>query len=133
MTIPRHFHCSNPDCPHEKSLMISNWMRDNAPQPGIQSGTHYNVLDIDLVLRDYETKKMMFLENKIFMGKPTVCQEYSMKDIDYIMKAGSPFRDNYEFLGYHLIQSEKTCFNDGRVYFDHKEVSEDDMRKIVRF
>jgi hypothetical protein len=38
---------------------------------------------------------------------------------------------DWTYLGYHLIQFENTNFNDGKVYFDYKEVTEKEIINIL--
>ncbi len=41
--------------------------------------------------------------------------------------------NDWEFLGFHTIQFENTCFDDGKVFFDGLELSEIDVKNLLSF
>lgn len=129
MTRRRIHHCSNPDCPHERQLRFHDWIRDNCPKPE----THYTVFDVDIVLRNHETCKLMFIEQKIFGGTVSEYEKCTIDDIKKFIVAGIYFFVGWEFLGYHIVVFEKTCFDDGKCWLDGKEITEAEMEKFLTF
>ena len=41
--------------------------------------------------------------------------------------------ENWQYYGFHLLQFEKTTFEDGKVFFDRKEVTKEELIKLMSF
>ena len=141
MTIKRRLHCNNPDCPHEKLLFFSEWMRFNLPD----SRTGYLVTDIDRIKGDtdsvgdgevfavenWKTNNVMLLEVKSFSAECGVGQKMLFDKINKWIKRGVD--DNWNYHGFNYIKFENSNFNDGDVFFNGKEITEDELRSILSF
>lgn len=124
MTKQRMQRCPNPDCPHEKDYKMSDWIRKAVPD----SSKGYNVQDIDFLIENYNTHKIMWLEIKTGMRfKLPRPQGLMFKMIERWIKKG--IDDGYEYLGFHEICFENTFFDDGKVYWDGKEITEEELIK----
>lgn len=60
MTRQRVLKCSSDNCPHEQQKYLSDWIREKLPD----SANGFMVSDIDFVLFNYKTKKIIFIECK---------------------------------------------------------------------
>ena len=124
MTTPRKVHCDNPNCPHERLLYFNDWVRENLP--GGDKG--FMVSDIDFVLADFVKKRWMMLELKTYGKEPKERQHKLFVMVDCCIKA---VNNGWEYYGFHLIKFEKSTFEDGKVYFDNKLSSEEEIKRIL--
>jgi hypothetical protein len=104
-----------------RDLTFSAWVRNNLPD----SSTGFSASDLDFILWNWKTKKVMFLEIKTRNSMPRLGQKMMWKNIDKWMNQG--IDTDWIFLGFHLIQFEKTSFEDGKCYLDSIEISETDL------
>ena len=106
---------------NSRDLTFSGWIRKNLPD----SNTGFMVTDIDFVLFNYKTKKIMIVEIKCRMAEVKTWQK---KFYRLLLKWLTKGMDKeWTFSGIHLIQFEKTFFTDGKCYLDRKEISEKDL------
>jgi hypothetical protein len=108
-----------------RDLTFSGWVRNNLPD----SSTGFMASDLDFILQNYQTKKIMLLEIKTRNSDLKNWQKRLFKNIHTWIANG--INDNWQYLGFHVIQFENTNFNDGRVYFDYKISSENKIKKIL--
>ena len=127
MTIKRQLHCNNPDCPHERLLYFNDWVRENLPA----GDEGFMVSDIDFILADFISKKIILLELKNY-GKSVKPRQHELfKNINsWINKS---VNNGWEYLGFHLIEFEKNTFDNGSVYYDNKLSSEKEIKRILSF
>jgi len=112
---------------NNRDLAFSYWVRSNLPD----SSTGFLVSDLDFILQNYKTKKIMLLEIKTRNADMKQWQSKLFKQIDkWIRKS---IDAEWEYLGFHLIQFENTYFDDGKVYFDRKESNEKAIKKALSF
>lgn len=110
-----------------RDLTFSNWVRANLPD----SDTGFMVSDLDFILQNYKTKKVMLLEIKTRKSDLKTWQKKLFKNIhNWVLKG---IDKDWEYLGFHVIQFENTNFNDGKVYFDYAQVSEKSIKKALSF
>lgn len=127
MTLHRKLHCSNPKCPHETKLKFSDWIRENLPS----SEDGFMVSDVDFILYNYKTKRMMFIEQKQFGSEVKEWQKKLFTILNDAMKNLPESR--LEYKGFHLITFEQTDCKDGKIFYDYQEVSENDLRLRLTF
>jgi len=127
MSRKRFLHCSNPNCPHENQKQMSDWIREKLPD----SNFGYMVSDLDFILQNYKTKKVMLIEVKTRKSDCKIWQKKLFKNINNWLKKG--IDENWQYLGFHLIQFENTCFKDGKSFFDYKEITENELIKKLNF
>jgi len=127
MTRTRYLHCSNPDCPHEAQKYMSDWTRKNLPD----SSLGFMVTDLDFVLSNYKSKKIMLLEIKTRNSNIKEWQKRIFINLNRWIAKG--IDEGWEYLGMHLIRFENTNFDDGLVYFDNKVLSEQELKDKLSF
>ena len=129
MTIKRKLRCENPSCPHEKVLMFSDWVREKLPD----SSFGFHVMDIDFIIRNRETKKIMLLEVKTNNSGVPEWQREIIKMIHNIINEGIKKYTGWEYKGYHFIKFDGVLFKDDLCYFDNQLVTEDQLIKTLTF
>lgn len=108
-----------------RDLSFSKWLRESNP-----GANCFTANDLDFVLRNYKTKQIMIIETKCRRANVTDGQRFFYQDLNSILKAGCA-ATGWEYMGVHLVQFEKLGPNDGKVFFDGKEVSEDRLKEII--
>lgn len=101
--------------------MFSNWIRKNLPQ----SNTGLTVNDLDFVIYNYKTKKLMFIELKTFKAKVKYAQRCLFQILDKALRLNSKLI-GIDYQGFHLITFEGNDFNKD-VYFDHFLITEKEL------
>ncbi|MEM6320641.1 MAG: hypothetical protein AAF960_23430 [Bacteroidota bacterium] len=104
------------------------------------------ISDLDLIIRDARNDKehIMLIEIKRYMGKVAVCQQSTFDVLHKLINAGLHALKNQvrckngishkiKYHGFHLLQFERSSFEDGKVYFDGKEVSEQQLINVLSF
>ena len=129
MTIKRKLHCENPNCPHEKILMFSDWVREKLPD----SSFGFHVMDVDFIIRNRETKKLMLLEVKTNNGNVSDWQRDIIGMIHKSIHEGMKKYPEWEYKGYHFVKFDGILFKDDLCYFDNQIITEDQLIKILTF
>lgn len=80
------------------------------------------ITHLDFILDNYITKKIMLLQVKTHTADFTFIQKELFASLDLWLMKGIDF--NRKYLGLHLMQFENSFFNDGKCYFDRKEITE---------
>jgi hypothetical protein len=101
-----------------RELKFSEWIRNNLPD----SKLGFMVSDLDFILYNYKTKKIMLLEIKTRNTQLKTWQNILFNNLAKWIAAG--IDDDWEFLGFHIIIFQHTFFNDGKAYLDNKEITE---------
>jgi len=107
----------------KRDLNFSGWIREKLPD----SATGFLVSDLDFIIYNYNTRKIMLVEVKTRNTELKYWQETLFSNIARWLSQGMD-RD-WCFLGFHTIRFENTCFDDGKVFFDNNEISENDLIK----
>lgn len=124
MTIRRKLHCTDPNCPHETLKIMSDWVREKLPD----SYTGYMVSDVDFVLWNYKSKRVMLLEVKTHGAECKAWQRTMWKNLNRWIANG--IDTEWTYLGFHLLVFYGKDFN-GKVEYDYREISESDLIKIL--
>jgi hypothetical protein len=111
----------------KRPLEVSKWIRRKMPD----SKTGYWVSDLDFILYNVKTKKLMFLEVKTRNSPPKWFQKTMWKSIHNWIRKG--IDDDWTYLGFNLITFENTVFNDGRCFLNGKEISELELKEFLSF
>ena len=112
---------TRPEITNFRDLTFSKWIRENLPD----SKLGFLVSDLDFILCNYKTKKVMLLEIKTHNKEQSLWQKILFANLDkWIMKGIYP---NWQYLGFHIIMFENTNFNDGLVFFDNEEITEKEL------
>jgi hypothetical protein len=114
---------------HERDLRFSQWIRRELPDSRRDGLT---VFDVDFVLRNYKTERLAFIEVKCKRRRPEIAQRLTMTLLDSIMQLGTPHvGGNWKYVGYWLLQFENTMPDDGRVWIDDYEVTEQELKHCL--
>lgn len=110
-----------------RDLTFSGWVRKELPD----SSTGFMVADLDFILQNYKTKKLMLLEIKTRNAELRPWQYNLFKNLDRWIAKGIDL--DWRYLGFHRIKFQNTFFNDGKCFYDDNEISEDDLRQELSF
>lgn len=119
-------------------VKLSDWIRTNLP-----SCKDFFVTDIDFVLRSRKGC-MMVIEKKCRMATIPNAQRVTLQIVHFALQLannkkapvkinGKKFYQKVMFKGSYLLQFENTFFDDGKVYFDGEEVTEQELINILSF
>jgi len=123
---PNNWICESKNCPHESAKHFNDWVRENLPD----SYDGFLASDLDLILYNYKTKKVMLLEVKTRKAKLKEWQKQMFENIDRWLKKGC---DNFEYLGFNIIRLEGTDLTNGRILFNNKLVTEAEVKEKLSF
>ena len=114
---------TKPRYTNQTGVYFSDWMRN-------ANFNKISVTDIDFVLYNYITNTVMLIEVKCKKRSPSFPQRQLFKLFSKVFKlAASKGLVNYK--GFNLIQFENDTFENGKVYFNSKEVSEKQLKEIL--
>lgn len=118
----------NANCPHENAKKFNLWVREKLPD----SFTGFCASDLDLILWNFNTKKVMLLEVKTRNQKIKAYQRNMWRKLNKWLICGIR-GDGWEYLGFHLVTFENLSFEDGRCYLDKSEVTEAELIEFLSF
>ena len=116
---------------------FSPWIREKLPA----ASQGYRAFDVDWILYNEETKKLIILEHKCRMAAPSPGQRKFLSMVQAIFKLGmaEAFPD-WEFKGVHLLQFETEGFDvqspflsDDCAYLDGKKITEEELINLLSF
>lgn len=110
-----------------RDLTFSGWIRENLPD----SSGGFLVTDLDFILYDYKTKKVMLLEIKTRNSCVQFWQSKIFGNLDKWIRNG--INEGWQYLGFHVLKFKNSWFDDGRVFFDGEEVYEQDLIEKLSF
>lgn len=111
----------------KRDLTVSGWIRENLPD----SSTGFLVSDLDFILYNYKTKRIMLLEVKQHGKEMATWQNNLFKNLALWISKG--IDKDWNFLGFHSIKFENTDFKDGKCYYDHQEITEEELKHLLNF
>ena len=100
------------------------WLRE---QPEIDSKLGYIATNIDYVWKNYKTNDWMIIEEKRYGCQPKFYQEKIFDVLNWCCK------HHPNFHGVHILVFEKTSPDDGKIYWDGKEISRNKLIEILSF
>lgn len=107
----------------KRDLFFSNWIRNNLPN----SSTGFLVSDLDFFIFNYKKKLCMLLEVKTHNSTLKTWQKIMYENLSRWIEKGAD--DGWIFGGYHIITFENTNFKDGRCYYNHSLITEEQLIK----
>lgn len=111
----------------EHDLYFSKWIREKLPD----SYTGYRCYDVDFVLWHKELKQIMLIELKSYNTEVKSDQHLILKNLHNWIKNG--IDEDWTYKGLHLIQFEQFNFENGKVYLDKKETTEEELINFLTF
>lgn len=109
-----------------RDLRFSRWMRINLPK----SNTGWVSSDIDFYIYNYKTNIHGIIELKAYMSELSYPQQQMYPRLTKWISEGGE-KEGWHFAGFFLIQFERGFFDEGRVYLNHEETSEEELTKIL--
>lgn len=111
---------------NSRDLTVSKWIREKLPD----SSTGFMVSDLDFIMYNYKTKKLMLLEIKQFGKQIPTWQRRLFNILHHALQIG--LASDIEYLGFHLVRFEKQDFS-GKIYFDNQELTETELINKLSF
>ena len=108
-----------------RDLTFSQWMRDNLPD----SYFEFYITDVDFVLFNPNTKKVMLLEVKTRNAEVKSWQRNIFFHLAKWISRG--INDGWTFMGFRFVRFENNFFNDGKCYLDNKEINEKELKHFL--
>lgn len=108
-----------------RDLTFSGWVREKLPD----SSTGFMASDLDFILWNYKTRRIMLLEIKTRLSKPREWQRIMWSNMNKWIQKG--IDDDWTYLGFHLVTFENSDFSDGKCFYDYKEITEDELIKTL--
>ena len=112
----------------ERDLTFSSWVSENLPD----SSTGWVTSDIDWYMYNYKTKKCCIVETKTRNANLTYAQKQMYDNLSKWIGEGAK-KDGWDYTGFYVIKFENTWFDDGKVFINGKESSEEEIREILSF
>jgi hypothetical protein len=116
----------------KKDLFFSGWCREKLTD----SKDGLLITDIDFILKDYKTRRMMILEVKTRGAGFKNWQRSIYQTLGAALERSlsmNSSNDNlrYDWRGAHFIKFENTNFADGKVFLNYKESSEEEIKNFL--
>ena len=108
-----------------RCLTFSQWIREKLPD----SSTGFSASDLDFILWNWKTKKVMMLEIKTRNCEPRIGQKMMWQNLNKWMRRG--IDDGWTYLGFNLIVFEKKDFDDGKCYLNNEEITEEKLITLL--
>lgn len=112
---------------NNRELFVSQWIREKLPD----SSTGFMVTDLDWILSNYKTKKIMLLEVKTRTGNIKIWQRNIFNNLNHWIQKG--IDDEWIYLGFHLLQLSCEKIENSILLFDGKTIEEDELIKKLSF
>jgi len=106
-----------------RDSFFNTWVSKKLPHDS------FIAMDIDMFLANSHAQRAMMLEVKLQNAEIKPWQKKWMEKIEAWIRAGT---GRWIFEGFKPLIFEKTTFKDGRVFFDGKEVTEEELIRILR-
>ena len=116
---------------------FSPWIREKLP-PATKG---YRAYDVDWILYNEDTKKLIIIEHKCRMALPSPDQKKFLLMVQKVFAAGmKEVYPDWQFHGVHLLQFETEGFDvhtpylsDQIAYLDGKPISEEELIALLSF
>src|SRR5574341_779912 len=94
----------------QRSLDFSRWIRKNLPD----SATGFMVSNQDWVFWNFKTRRLIFAEEKTRQGELAPWFRRLIRDVFHPALREFCPKHGIDYRGYHLIQFENTCVDNGK-------------------
>lgn len=108
----------------EHSTEFGLWLRE---QRQLDSGLGYVATNIDYVWENYKTGAWMIIEEKRYRSQPKFYQKRIFERLDRYCKQDKVFH------GVHVLVFENTSPDDGKIYWDGKQITKDQLLELLTF
>ena len=110
----------------KRDLRVNNWVHKFYPN-GCDG---FTVTDIDLVIQNYKTKRIIFIETKTRNSEKSKFQIILFRNINRWLKQG--IDKDWEYLGFYTIKFENTYFDDGKCWLNNIEVTQNELEEFLK-
>lgn len=114
---------TRPEFSNTRSLVFSGWIRNKLPN----SSTGFCVTNQDWVLWNWRERKLMFLEEKTHTSDIANWFKRLIKDVLHPAILKYSKENEIDYRGYHLLQFENEGPEDGKIFLDHSEITEQEL------
>ncbi len=109
----------------KRDLRFSGWIRGNLPD----SYDGFRVSDLDFILANVKTKRIMLLEVKTRGSSVKPWQKDLFVLLHKCIKYGIKIvAKDWEYRGFHCVRFENEFFDDGKILLDNIEMDEESIR-----
>jgi len=108
----------------DHSTEFGLWLRD---QPEIDSKLGYIATNIDYVWENYKTADWMIIEEKRYGRQPKFYQQSIFNILNWCGEH-HPY-----FHGVHILVFENTNPEDGKIFWDGKQITKVELLKVLEF
>ena len=102
----------------KRDLEFSGWVRSNLPD----SSGGFAASDLDFILWNWKTKRVMMLEIKTMCASLRPFQRMMFENIERWIRQG--IDDSWVFYGFHFLVFEKLSFDSGKAWLDNVLITE---------
>lgn len=96
------------------------------------SRTGFSASDLDFMLWNWKTQKVLLLETKTRNAEMSKGQRMQFERLAKWVEQG--IDPDWDFAGFHVVKFENTNFDDGEVYLDGEKVTEEELQaKLSNF
>jgi hypothetical protein len=121
---------TRPEQSGKRNLDFSIWVKENLPD----SYEGFRVSDLDFILANINTKKIMLLEQKNYVGRSRKWQKELFSYVDKWISSGIRNENpDWEYLGFHMVVFEKTFPENGQIWFDGILVTKQELTNKLSF
>lgn len=111
-----------------RDLNFSGWIREKLPC----SSEGFMVTDVDFILWNYKTRRLMLIEVKQHKAIMKKWQILLYGVLDELLKNGSEkLWPPVNYFGWHCIRFENTDFSDGRCMLNNKLITEKELIEFM--
>lgn len=100
------------------------WLRN---QKSLDQKHGYLATNLDYIWGNYNKLKWMMIEEKRWMAPLRQSQKDLIEVLDQCCKKDPMYE------GFHLLQFERTSPDDGRIFWDEKEISREELLQLLSF
>lgn len=114
----------------KRCLDFSKWVRVSLTD----SYDGFRVSDVDFILANVVTKKIILLEEKTYSADCKKWQKNLFRNIDKWISCGIENDTNgWEYLGFHVVTFEKTAPYNGLIWFDDERITKEQLIEKLSF
>ena len=116
-----------PEKTNLRSTEFSKWIRQKLPE----ANTGFCVTDLDWIMWNWKTRRLVILEEKTRMGSIKTWYRKFLQDVMHPALKVYCADNDIDYRGIHLVQFENEDPEDGKIYLNGKEVTEEELIEFL--